>query len=277
MTQTSNSTELGRPLLPTRLRAARSSVGLTQQAVAESIGVDPNTIARYEAGRIKPSGTALFALAQIYSKPVEWFFGEEEEPQQLSPSMNDESPEPASEAEPLGVIASLNKMGRAFSARFDRLESAVRTMAIAESRAEYDAGGDMPAVRPVEVVEVAAAAGGGAEVYDETVVGRLWFRDDWLDRQAIDPDQCNVISVRGESMEPTLPDGCSILVDRKRREPQEGRIYVMRTDDGLVVKRVGRDEEGRWEIRSDNQAWLPLFLSEDTDIIGEVRWYGVTL
>ena len=135
----------------------------------------------------------------------------------------------------------------------------------------------MPAVRPVEIVEVAAAAGGGAEVYDETVVGRLWFRDDWLDRQAIDPKQCNVISVRGESMEPLLPSGCSILVDRSqgRRRRRVGRILVLRTEDGLVVKRVGR-EEGNWRIESEHPAWPPVPWSDTTEIVGEVRWLGRT-
>ncbi len=70
---------------------------------------------------------------------------------------------------------------------------------------------------------------------------------------------------------------CSILVDRKRREPQDGRIYVMRTMDGLVVKRMGRDEEGNWRIESDNEDWEPVPWSRDAEIIGEVRWYGVTV
>ena len=130
--------------------------------------------------------------------------------------------------------------------------------------------------RPVEVLEVASAAGVGAEVFDETPVGLLWFRNDWLDRHAIDPKQCNIISVRGESMEPTLPDGCSILVDRKRGEPHEGRIYVMRTDEGLVVKRLDKDEKGRWLVVSDNPDWPPAPMLYGTDIIGEVRWLGRT-
>jgi phage repressor protein C with HTH and peptisase S24 domain len=125
-------------------------------------------------------------------------------------------------------------------------------------------------------MEVASAAGVGAEVYDETPIGLLWFRNDWLLSHSIDPEQSNIISVRGESMEPTLPDGCSILVDRKRREPQEGRIYVMRTEEGLVVKRLGLDEEGRWEIESDNEDWEPMPMSPGTEIIGEVRWTART-
>ena len=77
-------------------------------------------------------------------------------------------------------------------------------------------------------------------------------------------------------MAPTLPDGCSILVDRKRREPHEGRIYVMRTEEGLVVKRLGKDEKGRWLVVSDNPDWPPAPLLYGTDIIGEVRWMGRT-
>ena len=67
----------GRSSTGVRLREARLSASLTQQAAGELIGVEPNTIARYEAGRIKPSSTALFALAHIYDKPMAWFLDEE--------------------------------------------------------------------------------------------------------------------------------------------------------------------------------------------------------
>ena len=168
------------------------------------------------------------------------------------------------------------------STRFDRLETYVRALApvqaIGESRANYGPSNyDTSDRSPVRLLEFASAAGVGAEVYDETPIGLLWFRNDWLLSHSIDPEQSNIISVRGESMEPTLPDGCSILVDRKRREPHQGRIYVMRTEEGLVVKRLGLDEEGRWEIRSDSPDWRITPMSPGTEIIGEVRWYAVSL
>ena len=265
-------------LLPNRLHRARRESGLTQEEVAERTGVARNTVSRYELGRQAPSGRALLRLAAIYGKPMEWFYGEEDEPQRNSGRVN--APESAAQSEPdaLGVIGSLAQVRQEFGARFDRLESYVRS-AVGETRAEYDAGGESPIRDPVDVNEVAAAAGGGAVVFDETVVGRLWFRRDWLARHAIDPKQCNVISVHGESMEPILPSGCSILVDRSqgRRRRREGRIFVLRTEDGLVVKRVGRDEEGNWWIESDNEGWEAVPWSRDTEIIGEVRWYGVTV
>ena len=130
--------------------------------------------------------------------------------------------------------------------------------------------------RDIPIREVAPAAGVGAEVFGEEVVGYLPFRRDWLDARSIDPGDADIVSVSGESMAPTLPDGCSILVDRERREPHEGQIYVMRTEEGLVVKRLDKDEKGRWLVVSDNPDWPPAPMLYGTDIIGEVRWLGRT-
>ena len=127
-------------------------------------------------------------------------------------------------------------------------------------------------------MEVASAAGVGAEVYDETPIGLLWFRYDWLLSHSIDPEQSNIISVRGEHLWslhcPTAARSWWIV---SAERPQEGRIYVMRTEDGLVVKRLGLDEEGNRQIESDNEDWEPVPWANATEIIGEVRWYGVTL
>ena len=252
-----------------RLRNARLDKGLTLEQVAERVGVRLNTVWCYEKGKFRPSEPVLKLCAQIYDKPYEWFFGKEDEPQALPVRLNAEAPDSPTTPEPSGVIVSLDQIRQEFSPRFDRLESYVRAIV----------GDDVATRDPVEVNEVAAAAGGGAEVLDETVVGRLWFHRDWLARNAIDPKQCNVISVRGESMEPTLPDGCSILVDRSqgRKRRRQGRIYVMRTEDGLVVKKASRDEEGNWQITSEHPAWPPVPWSDEIEVIGEVRWVARTL
>lgn len=268
-------------LLPSRLHRARRESGLTQEEVAERAGVARNTVSRYELGHQAPSGRALLRLAAIYGKPMEWFYDKEEEPQAHAEHLNAEAPDsPATAGSPSDIL-SLDQVRQEFSARFDRLETYIRAQApaqaIGESRANYDPSNyDTSDRSPVRLMEVASAAGVGAEVYDETPVGLLWFRNDWLLSHSIDPEQSNIISVRGESMEPTLPDGCSILVDRKRREPQDGRIYVMRTEDGLVVKRLGLDEEGRWELLSDSADWQTALMSHGTEIIGEVRWVART-
>ena len=45
---------------------------MTQQRAGELVGLDPNTIARYETGRLRPSRTAIFALAYTYGTTVDW-------------------------------------------------------------------------------------------------------------------------------------------------------------------------------------------------------------
>ena len=136
--------------------------------------------------------------------------------------------------------------------------------------------GVTPGARSVGTREVEAAAGGGAVNLDEAPVkGPVWFRRDWLDDHAIDPTRCVVISVRGESMEPTLPAGTKILVDRARTRRRAGRIFVVNTGEGLVVKRLGR--RGRqWLLLSDHPSWEPAPWPRDADVIGEVRWASRT-
>ena len=142
--------------------------------------------------------------------------------------------------------------------------------ALAEGATKDDDPG--PATRLVGVVELRAAAGDGTEVLDEKVIGHLSFRRQWLDRHAIDPTQCMMIGVRGESMEPLLPDGGSILVDRSRRRRLSGHVYVLRTNDGVVVKRLARGDDGQWQVLSDHPAWPPQPWDDTNEIIGEVRW-----
>lgn len=55
---------------------------------------------------------------------------------------------------------------------------------------------------------------------------------------AIEPGHCSVARAVGASMEPTLTDGCSILVDLERNEFREGAVFVARTSDGVVAGRA---------------------------------------
>ena len=59
------------------LRQARTEVGLTQERVADIIGVSRNTITRYENSVLYPRQAVLRVLAHVYGKPLEWFTGDE--------------------------------------------------------------------------------------------------------------------------------------------------------------------------------------------------------
>ncbi len=134
-----------------------------------------------------------------------------------------------------------------------------------------------PAARPVPVVEIQAAAGGGMAIDLEQTTGQLWFRRDWLDEYGLDATQCAIIGVAGESMEPTLVEGAKILVNRLCTDWRADTIYVVRTGDGLVVKRAGQDETGQRLMVSDHPAWEDIPLPADAEVIGEVVWTARTL
>ena len=147
-----------------------------------------------------------------------------------------------------------------------------------EAQRAYDAGED-DGGDYVGVSELAGAAGGGAVVDDERITGRVKFRREWLARHGLAAGDCRVIQVLGESMEPTLIDGCSILVNQASRRRRVGRIFIVRTEDGLVVKRAGKDRADRWQLVSDNpnkQAWPTVPWPDDAPVIGEVKWAART-
>ena len=131
----------------------------------------------------------------------------------------------------------------------------------------------------VDVMELDTAAGAGAVVDFERVKDRIRFRQSWLRKHGLVARQCKVIGVKGTSMEPTLVDGCSILIDLNRRRRTARHIYVIRTDDGLIVKRAGKSRAGNWQLVSDNpdkKEWPTLRWPSDADVIGEVKWAART-
>ena len=128
----------------------------------------------------------------------------------------------------------------------------------------------------VECARNARGATRDGEVDGERVRGLAWFARAWLDRLNLNATRCAIIRVRGESMEPTLPDGCSILFGRDRRDRREGRIYVVRTGAGLIVKRAAK--RGReWDLASDNPAVEAERWPADAEVVGEVVWVARTL
>lgn len=127
-------------------------------------------------------------------------------------------------------------------------------------------------------LDIGASAGSGAEAGPESPVAVLAFQSNWVRGVASGrPEALSVIRVEGDSMLPTLADGDHILVDTDDRERLRDGIYVLRTDDALLVKRLSVNPASRrLTIRSDNDAY-PSW--DDCDpatvsVIGRVVWVG---
>ena len=133
-----------------------------------------------------------------------------------------------------------------------------------------------PGADPITVHRFDTAAGSGTLDLDEsTIKTYAYFRSEWLSRKDLIAERCAIIGVMGESMEPALPDGCVILIDRNRTRRRDGHIFVVRTKNGLIVKRLGKDEKGSWLLVSDHPDWEPVPWPDETVVLGEVKWSAV--
>ena len=233
-------------IVGTRLRTARARRGLSQLQLANRIGTTRYLISLVENGKCGLTMPRLSAVAQTLGVSIDYLFG-------LA-----DTPTPT------------HQLDRDLTASAAR----VRDLEDQQARAGATDDGD-----DVGVSELASAAGGGAVVDDERITGRVKFRRTWLDRHGLVARECRVIQVLGESMEPTLVDGCSILVNLASRRRRAGRIYVVRTEDGLIVKRAGKARAGGWQLVSDHpnkQTWPTRPWPPDAPVIGEVRWTART-
>jgi len=67
---------------PSRLSLARRRRGLTKKGLAEAVGVQPNTVFRYETGEIVPGPETLGVISTTLQFPLEFFAGNDiQEPQ----------------------------------------------------------------------------------------------------------------------------------------------------------------------------------------------------
>ena len=123
---------------------------------------------------------------------------------------------------------------------------------------------------------VRAAAGYGAINEQEGVEHLLAFRRDWFHKHGLQLDRLGAIEVDGDSMEPTLLDGETILINCGCAMPPPLQTLVVArvNSEELVVKRLYKWDDG-YVLLSDNNIYQPIKLTPRDEIIGEVVWRGV--
>ena len=62
-------------LISERIKAARKECKLTQQQVADILGLDRSTYSYYELGHLKPSVEVVVKLSAIFNADLEWLTG----------------------------------------------------------------------------------------------------------------------------------------------------------------------------------------------------------
>ena len=62
-------------VFPQRLKQLRQKKGLTQQKLAEILGIKRNTYSDWENGKTEPSFENLIKLADLLEVSLDWLFG----------------------------------------------------------------------------------------------------------------------------------------------------------------------------------------------------------
>ncbi|MCE2539203.1 MAG: hypothetical protein J4G16_02085 [Acidobacteria bacterium] len=120
--------------------------------------------------------------------------------------------------------------------------------------------------------EVRLAAGTGEVVFEESPEVSIAVSADALASWAR-PGRLTCVRAAGDSMEPNIRDGDLVVVDAARTDPLDGQLFAVRTDGGVVIKRL-RQNRGRWLLASDNRAHPSQPVAEDDRILGQVAWCG---
>jgi phage repressor protein C with HTH and peptisase S24 domain len=132
----------------------------------------------------------------------------------------------------------------------------------------------VPDYKRVPHVKARLCAGGGSFEVDENIRDYWMFSTDWLKSKGIRSEMV-LIDVYGNSMEPELKDGDTVMIDTLRKEILAGSIYAIGIDDTIMVKRIEK-HPGKLVLISDNKDYEPLYLKRNdmksVRIIGKVVW-----
>ncbi|WP_246038608.1 S24 family peptidase [Chitiniphilus eburneus] len=143
-------------------------------------------------------------------------------------------------------------------------------------RTDAEAGAaSPPSIRPVQVweneeelaeeqyvfiprLDVRASCGDGKLMWEIDLMGqRNAFRKAWADRLEISPEHSATLVAEGDSMEPRICDGDSLVVDYRKSDIRDGKVYALIWQGEFYIKRLLKEAGGGVVLHSDNEAKYP--------------------
>ena len=123
-------------------------------------------------------------------------------------------------------------------------------------------------------VKARLSAGGGSFEVGSEIEGYYAFRKEWLGSKG-HSDKMVLMDIFGNSMQPELRDGDTVLVDESQKDILSGAMYAVGVEDTIMVKRVEK-HPSRLVLLSDNRDYSPIYLQfgelDSIRIIGKVIW-----
>jgi phage repressor protein C with HTH and peptisase S24 domain len=149
----------------------------------------------------------------------------------------------------------------------DWLEKGIGEKSLLQKK-HYDAFVQIPKVR------ARLSAGGGSFETEPEIEDFYSFRRDWLSKKG-QPKNMVLMDIFGNSMEPELKDGDTVLIDQSQKSVLSGAIYAVGLADTIAVKRLEQRSK-ELILLSENQRY-PMIRFKDEEmnsirIIGKVIW-----
>jgi len=128
----------------------------------------------------------------------------------------------------------------------------------------------------VPKIKARLSAGGGSFETEPEIKEYYSFRKDWLKEKGKATDML-LMDIFGNSMEPELKGGDTVLIDQSQKAILAGAIYAVGMADTIVVKRLEK-RPNKLVLVSENKNYpMITFEGEEMNsvrIIGKVIWVG---
>jgi phage repressor protein C with HTH and peptisase S24 domain len=128
--------------------------------------------------------------------------------------------------------------------------------------------------KKIPKVRARICAGNGSFETDGVIQGYYSFRVDWLKRKG-SAEKMVLMDIFGNSMEPEIKDGDTVLVDQSQKNVLAGAMYAVGIEDTIMVKRIEK-RPSQLVLLSNHKDYEPIFLAADdagnVRIIGKVVW-----
>lgn len=237
--------------LKDRLKRSRKNAGLTQVELAERAGIKQASVSEIERGLTRTSGH-LIKLAQICGVDPVW--------------LSDGTGSPEGERSP----------------QAEKTTSTIESNAVLLGPIDVwddDTPLDDDEVYVPFLKEVELSAGTGITSVQQSPKQKLRFGKITLRRQGVQPSEAVCVTVSGNSMEPVLPDGSTVGVDRGTTSITDGKMYAIDHGGQLRVKTLYRLPGGGIRMRSfnrdehpDEEYTVQDMLQKEIAVLGRVFW-----
>lgn len=239
-----------------RLKESRNKAGLTQQKLADEIGVAKSTIAGYESGTREPDFFKIKKIVETLSIDADYLLGTDRKKHISEFDYNI-----------LEKFHSLDDCGReTMEILLDHELKRVHELKTAREEIYGELPFDIPKKdTPTKIVAFfpkIVSAGSGDYLFDYIPSDTIEVPLDYVSEEAD-----FVVGVNGDSMEPYYHDGDKVLVKKTTEKLQMDKVGIFMIGNDVLIKRVG--ETG---LISDNKRYtdIPYTGSQDIKLIGEV-------